>query len=173
MMTTTRLELKPGPLDVTALLASVPLPPAHGAQLVFSGVVRDRNHGRTVTAVSYEAFSPLCETVFSELARDARARWGEELAITILHATGRLEVGQASVLIVVSSPHRREAFEASRFLIDELKTRAPIWKQEHYVDGQTEWLPGHALCGHGEKHDHDHVHVQDQVHDHDQEHLFT
>jgi molybdopterin synthase catalytic subunit len=126
--------------------ATLEVSEADGAQVVFRGVVRNHNQGRAVTAVSYDAFVPLTERVFGEIAAEARARWGGGLSLTILHRTGRLAVGEASVVVAAASPHRGESFEAARYVIDELKTRAPIWKQEHYVDGESEWLPGHALC---------------------------
>ncbi len=140
-------KITSGPIDLTALLASHPAPSSDGAQLVFTGIVREQNHGRAVTGVSYEAFAPLAENVFREIAAEAAKRW-VGTGVAIVHRVGRLEVGEVSVAVVVSAPHRGEAYSASRFAIDELKVRAPIWKQEHYVDGETEWLPGHELCQH-------------------------
>ena len=135
------------PIDLAALLASHPAPSSDGAQLVFTGVVREQNQGRAVNGVSYDAYAPLAENVFREIAAEAAKRW-VGTSVAIIHRVGRLGVGEVSVAVVVSSPHRGEAYSASRFAIDELKVRAPIWKQEHYIDGESEWLPGHALCQH-------------------------
>ncbi len=119
--------------------------PEHGAQLVFWGVVREQNEGRRVLSVTYDAHAPLAEKTFREIAEEACARWGEDLRVVVLHRTGRLEIGEASVVIGVASAHRDEAYQASRYLIEQLKVRSPIWKQEHYLDGDSEWLAGHVL----------------------------
>jgi molybdopterin synthase catalytic subunit len=116
-----------------------------GAQVLFLGKVRATNAGKRVLAVSYDAFGPLAERTLGEICREAEAKC-PGLTARVWHRIGRLEVGEISVAIVVSSPHRREAYEASRSMIDEIKHRAPIWKKEHYEDGETEWLQGHALC---------------------------
>jgi molybdopterin synthase catalytic subunit len=121
---------------------------SHGAQVVFTGMVRALNLGKQVTGVSYDAFEPLAEKVLREIAEEAREKWDPAMNILIRHRTGRLGVGETSVLIVVQTPHRAEAYEASRYIIDELKVRAPIWKQEHYLEGDSQWLRGHALCQH-------------------------
>ncbi len=117
----------------------------NGAQVVFSGVVRDHNRGRRVVGVTYDAHVPLAEKTFREIAEEARARWGERLAVAIVHRSGRLAVGEASLVIAVGSPHREAAFEASRWVLEQFKTRSPVWKQEHYADGESEWLRGHPL----------------------------
>ena len=88
-------------------------------------------------------------TTFETLAQEARQKWGEKLNVYIEHFKGRLDIGGISILIAVSSPHRDESFKACRFIIEEIKHRAPIWKQEHYLDGDSEWVQGHALCSHG------------------------
>lgn len=121
---------------------------AHGAQLLFTGAVRSRNHGRDVCAVAYDAFEPLAEKVLRQICEEARERWGAGLRFIIVHRTGKLPVGELSVAIGVSAPHRDEAYQASRFVIEQLKVRVPIWKKEYYTDGETAWLKGHALCGH-------------------------
>lgn len=121
----------------------------HGAVAYFFGAVRDRNHGRQVTAVSYDAFAPLAARTLEAICEEARRSWGEDLVIHVRHRTGKLRVGEVSVAIGVSSVHRDEAFQASRYVIEELKKRVPIWKKEYYVDGETRWLRGHALCGQG------------------------
>jgi molybdopterin synthase catalytic subunit len=122
--------------------------PGHGAQIIFSGVVRNSNLGRRVTGVSYDAFAPLAMRTLHDICVEAQARWGATLRFRVIHRTGLVPVGEASLLTAVSSPHRDEAYKASRYVIEQIKVRAPIWKKEHYIDGESEWLKGHALCGH-------------------------
>lgn len=118
-----------------------------GAQLVFSGVVRNRNEGQAVLAVTYDAHRPLAEQTFREIAEEACARWGADLSVVVAHRAGRLSVGEVSVVVGVASPHRDEAYEASRYVIEQLKVRSPVWKKEHYADGDSAWLKGHSLRG--------------------------
>ncbi len=134
----------------------------HGGEAIFIGRVRSQNHGRKVTALSYDSFAPLCETVFREMAHEAQDRWGRDSHVLVLHRVGDLKIGDVAVLIAVSCKHRDEAFQASRYIIENLKERAPIWKKEHYEDGASEWLQGHALCQHrkeSEANHHTHAHV--------------
>jgi molybdopterin synthase catalytic subunit len=128
------------PIDAAALLHGA-VAPSDGAALLFLGVVRDEQGGRAVSHLEYEAYAPMAEAKLREIAAEARERWdtGE---ISVVHRVGRLEVGEASVAIVVASPHRAEAYEASRYVIEELKRRVPVWKREGYVDGASEWVPG-------------------------------
>jgi len=122
---------------------------AHGAADLFIGTVRNVNLGKAVKGVSYDVFDELTLNVFRDLANESRQRWGDKLNIYIEHYKGRLDILGVSILIAVSSPHRDESFKACRFIIEEIKHRAPIWKQEHYIDGDSEWVQGHALCSHG------------------------
>lgn len=122
---------------------------AHGAADLFIGTVRNVNLGKAVKGVSYDVFDELTLNVFADLAAESRQRWGDKLNIYIEHYKGRLDILGVSILIAVSSPHRDESFKACRFIIEEIKHRAPIWKQEHYVDGDSDWVQGHALCSHG------------------------
>ncbi len=122
---------------------------AHGAADVFIGTVRNHNLGKAVKGVSYDVFEALTINTFNELASESRQKWGDALNIYIEHFKGRLDIGGTSILIAVSSPHRDESFKACRFIIEQIKHRAPIWKQEHYVDGDSDWVQGHALCSHG------------------------
>ena len=135
------------PLVVQAALDVVGAP-NHGAITTFIGAVRNHNHNKEVIGVTYDVFSALAETVFYTLCEEAHQQWGDDLTIYIAHYRGRLDVGGVSVIIAVGSPHRREACDACRYIIEALKQRAPIWKQEHYVDGNSEWVKGHALCTH-------------------------
>ena len=146
-----RCKVSAAKLDAAALLGE-PASPAHGARVVFLGVVRAENVGRRVVAVEYDAHGPLAERTLEQIAGEAVAKWGPDLDIGVEHRTGRLEVGEASVAVIVGSRHRDEGYLASRYVLEELKVRVPIWKKEVYEDGETAWLRGHALCGHADRH---------------------
>ncbi len=118
---------------------------SHGAADLFIGRVRNLNEGRPVTAVSYDLHPVLCRNVFEKICSEALEQWGEHIHVFLAHRQGRLDVGEASVIAAVSSPHRAHSFEACRYLVEQMKVRAPIWKQEHYVDGDSEWIKGHVL----------------------------
>ena len=122
--------------------------PACGAEVLFLGRVRDLNVGQKVIAVSYDAFKPLTEKVFLQIYTETLSKWGPHLNAKIIHRIGKLFPGEISVAILVATPHRDECYKASRYIIEELKTRSPIWKKEHYENNETEWLQGHALCQH-------------------------
>lgn len=130
------------PLDPAALCRAVSSP-KHGAVASFVGTVRAVHAGRRVKAVSYDCFVPLAEKELARIAADAEKRWPVRVAVA--HRTGRLAVGTASVAIAAGSGHRAEAFEACRFVIEEIKRRVPVWKKEHYVKGDGRWLAGCAL----------------------------
>lgn len=116
--------------------------PECGAVVVFSGTVRDHADGRdNVTSLTYEAYEEKAVTRFAEIIAEARRQWPSIVRVALLHRVGRLGLGESSVLVVVSSPHRPEAFEAGRFCIDTLKIAAPIWKQEEWADG-VDWGTG-------------------------------
>lgn len=137
------------PIDAAALLAEATAP-SDGAALLFLGVVRDENDGRAVTHLEYEAYAAMAEQKMRQIADEARERWPVG-AVSVVHRVGRLAVGEASVAIVVASPHRAEAYEASRYVIEELKRRVPVWKREGYADGETGWVPGYApACERGD-----------------------
>jgi molybdopterin synthase catalytic subunit len=133
------------PLDAAALLAAA-VSPADGAALLFWGVVREESEGRAVSRLEYSAYAPMAEREMERIANEARARFGTG-AIRLAHRVGALEVGEASVAIVVAAPHRGEAYAASRWVIEELKRRVPVWKREGYVDGETAWVPGFSGAG--------------------------
>lgn len=115
----------------------------HGAQALFVGVVRDNHEGRRVEGVTYDCFAPLAEKMLAAIADEAHAKFGAKIAAA--HRIGRLAVGEASVVIAAGTPHRAEAFDACRFVIEQIKARLPVWKQEHYVDGSAQWLDGCKL----------------------------
>jgi molybdopterin synthase catalytic subunit len=128
------------PLDAAALLAEA-VSPADGAALLFLGVVRNENDGRAVGHLEYQAYAEMAEAEMGRIAAEARARW-DTGRIVLVHRVGRLEVGEASVAVVVASPHRGDAYAASRYVMEELKRRVPVWKREGYVDGDSRWVPG-------------------------------
>lgn len=110
--------------------------PSCGAVVLFSGTVRDHADGReNVTQLEYQAYDEMVISRFSQIADEARRRWGEIGKIAIHHRLGVLELGESSVVVAVSSAHRDQAFEAGRFMIDALKSTAPIWKKEIWATG--------------------------------------
>lgn len=139
-MDANRASVTAEPIDPARLLADS-LSPADGAALLFWGVVRNENDGRGVSSLEYSAYAEMAQREMLRIADEARARFGTG-SIHVVHRTGLLQVGEASVAISVASPHRAEAYEASRYVIEELKRRVPVWKREGYVDGDREWVPG-------------------------------
>jgi molybdopterin synthase catalytic subunit len=129
----------PDRLDPEALSTAV-LAPSAGAIVVFQGVVRDNNLDRRVDHLIYEAYPPLAERTMADIAQDVQTRWAVT-AIAIHHRTGRLEIGEASLLVVVASPHRAEAFAACAYSVDRVKQIVPVWKKEVWEDGSS-WLEG-------------------------------
>jgi molybdopterin synthase catalytic subunit len=127
------------PLDAAAVAAAVAAPGC-GALATFVGLVRDHNAGRRVLWLEYEAYAPLAEKTFERIASEASARW-PSARIAIHHRTGRLAIGDASVVIAAGSPHRADAFAACRYAIERVKQIAPIWKHEHFEGGEV-WIEG-------------------------------
>jgi molybdopterin synthase catalytic subunit len=125
------------PLDVSAHERAVALPGA-GAQVLFTGVVRDHDHDRVVTSLEYEAH-PSAQDVLLEVVAEFRALPGV-LAIAVSHRSGLLAVGDVALVAAVSCAHRREAFEVCAQLVDEVKRRLPIWKRQVFADGTDEWV---------------------------------
>ena len=144
----THVEISSSPIDLT--LASAKLNnQQHGGVNIFIGRVREYNLGRQVIGVEYEVFKPLALTILNDLCSEIRKTISDDVDICIIHARGYLRVGDISVIIAVSSTHRNEAFVVCRQLIEKIKHYVPIWKQEHYIDGKSEWVKGHSLCQHG------------------------
>src|SRR5262245_5541652 len=128
-------------IDYHALTEQVRRPDC-GAVVAFLGTVRDVTDGKVTVALDYEAHGGMAEKKMAEIEQDTRQRWPVGEMITI-HRLGRLEVGEVSVAVAVSCPHRAQAFEACRYAIDRLKELVPIWKKENWQDGTTEWVhPG-------------------------------
>jgi molybdopterin synthase catalytic subunit len=128
------------PLSVDDAMAFVADPGA-GACCVFVGTVRDRSEAGEVTGLTYESWEELAIERLGVLAADLRDRWPVR-KVALLHRTGRLGVGEASVVVAVSAPHRDEAFAACRHGIEQLKHDVPIWKKESLVDGESHWVMG-------------------------------
>jgi len=126
------------PLSPDAIAAEVDDPGAGGI-VIFSGVVRNETGGRPVKFLEYEAHAAMAEVKMREIGASLRARWSGVKRVAMLHRIGRLEIGEASVLIAVSAAHRGEAFEACRYAIDTLKRTVPVWKKEHFEDGEV-WV---------------------------------
>lgn len=132
-------ELTTDPLDARRMEAAV----AHkgaGAIATFTGIVRDTSRGRSVTHLEYEAYAEMATAEMRKIVDEIAGRW-PEARVAMAHRTGRLEIGEASVVVSVSCPHRAEAIDACRWGIDRLKESVPIWKKEHAADG-TYWIEG-------------------------------
>ena len=127
------VELTSEPIDVPRLIAHVNKP-SNGGICTFLGVVRDTAEGRPVLTLGYEAYDSMAVAQMRAIVEEAMQRWDLD-DVALSHRTGELQVGEASVAIAVGTPHRAEAFEACRFIIDTLKTRVPIWKKEFFQDG--------------------------------------
>lgn len=132
-------ELTTEPIDVGEIARRV-IPPECGATVTLDGYVREWTRGRQTLYLVYEAYQPMALSEMQRLGREARTRF-EIAHIGIVHRTGRLEIGETSVVISVSAPHRRAAFEACEWAIRELKRTVPIWKKEFYEDGEM-WVEG-------------------------------
>ena len=119
-----------------------------GALSQFSGIVRQTNVGRQVVGIDYESFESLGTFVLKKICKEAEDICQFPLKIYVGHRVGKMKVGEVSVIVAVGSVHRDEACTACRYIIEELKHRAPIWKFEHYTDGDSGWVKGHSLCQH-------------------------
>jgi molybdopterin synthase catalytic subunit len=125
-------------IDAGALAGAAQSPEA-GAVVLFLGVARRLTEGRETFELTYDAYEAMAVKELELLETQARERW-PLVACSIVHRLGTVPLGEASVAVAVACPHRREAFEAGQWLIDTLKERVPIWKQEHWTDGRTEWV---------------------------------
>src|SRR5712692_6398712 len=132
-------ELTTAPLDARRLEAAVAHPGA-GAICTFTGIVRDSSRGRSVTHLEYEAYAEMATAEMRKIAGEIAERW-PQARVAMAHRTGRLEIGEASVVVAASCPHRAEAIDACRWGIDRLKESVPVWKKEHAADG-TYWIEG-------------------------------
>ena len=127
--------------------------PDHGAVDVFIGMVRNQHNGRNVTGITYDAHKILCENGMETICTEAKMRWPGS-RYYVLHYKGYLPVMGVSIVIAASAAHRADSFDAARYVIEEIKKRLPVWKQEHYEDGEDVWLPGCSLAIGTENNDH-------------------
>jgi molybdopterin synthase catalytic subunit len=125
-------------IDLSAVMRSVESP-AQGAVVLFIGTVRDLNDGRAVTGMEYTAYESMALKEMSAIAAEAAEQHPGSL-VRMVHRLGALDIGEPSVVIATSHPHRDSAYAASRYAIEHLKKRVPIWKREHYEDGTREWV---------------------------------
>ncbi len=125
------------PIDVGSLLAEAR--PSDGGICLFLGVVRNENEGKETTRIQYEAYGPMAEAEMARIARKLAEEW-PKARIRIRHRVGRLAVGELSVAVFATAPHRAEAFAACRAAIDRIKKTVPIWKKEFHPDGSSEWV---------------------------------
>lgn len=132
------------PLDLAALTRQL-ASPAQGGVASFVGLVRNHHGGRVVEALSYSAYGPMAERRCAEIVAEAEARWPATVALA--HRIGDLQIGDAAVIVVAASAHRDAAFDACRYVIEEVKRRVPIWKRERYADGTEAWVDPTADAG--------------------------
>jgi molybdopterin synthase catalytic subunit len=136
-----RVSITAAPLNLDALVRHMSLDGrGDGAVATFTGLVRDHNQGRSVRFLEYEAYEPLAIRALERIIQEAEAAW-PGIRLAMHHRTGRLEIGEASVIIVAVSAHRAAAFAACRYAIERVKQIVPIWKREHF-DGGDVWLEG-------------------------------
>ena len=135
--------LSEDPIDVVSLLAKAHHPKC-GAVVLFSGEVRDNSDQREVTHLEYEAQPALAAKIMQEIISDARKKWPLHIAVA-QHRIGKVSAGESAVVVITATPHRREAYEANRYIIDRIKHEAPIWKCEYFADGSHEW-GGNCNC---------------------------
>ena len=125
------------PIDSASLVRST-MRKSDGACIVFEGVVRDHHEGKAVESIFYDAYRPMAEKEIAKIVGEVQSQLSA-VAVTVMHRLGHLRVGDASIVIVCTSPHRAEAYEASRMLIDRIKETVPIWKKERGPGGE-EWV---------------------------------
>jgi molybdopterin synthase catalytic subunit len=133
-------EITRAPIEKAALENRL-LTGAAGAVVTFDGVVREQTKGRRVVTLHYEAYEPMAVKEMRKVGAEIRARWPEVLNIGIVHRFGELKITESSIVIVITSPHRKVAFEACHYAIDRVKQTVPIWKKEIFADGEA-WVEG-------------------------------
>ncbi len=136
------------PIDTARVLERVG-DPEDGAVALFLGIVRNHNDARPVSGMDYEGYGEMAREQLAAIVEEAAGRAGSD-RIAAVHRLGTLAIGEVSVAIAASTPHRAEAFDAARYVIEEIKKRLPVWKREHYLDRDAEWLEGRvpaAQCG--------------------------
>ncbi|WP_237227769.1 molybdenum cofactor biosynthesis protein MoaE [Rubinisphaera sp. JC750] len=133
-----QIRLTRAPINHVELTEAV-RSPLCGAVVSFLGTVRELTQGRQTTYLEYDAYEPMAESELRKLAEQAAEKWGLH-AVAITHRLGALDLGEIAVAVAVSSPHRREAFEAASEIMSVMKQTVPIWKKETWADGETEWI---------------------------------
>jgi molybdopterin synthase catalytic subunit len=132
-------------IDISSVLAMV-ASPGRGGIASFVGVVRDHHEGRGVVRLTYSAYAPMVEAECDRILREAEQRWS--VAVALQHRIGTLEVGEVAIVAAAAAAHRDAAFEACRYVVEQVKRRAPIWKREVYADGSTAWVDPTAAARH-------------------------
>jgi molybdopterin synthase catalytic subunit len=133
-----RADIVDRAIDVAAITQELAAS-AHGAVSVFIGTIRDENESRVVTGLEYSAYEPMANSELNAIVREASARFGTQ-AIIVEHRVGALRVGDISLAIAAAHARRGNAMDATRYVVEQLKQRVPIWKLEHYADGVREWV---------------------------------
>lgn len=136
--------LTESPIDLSTLLARVQSP-SRGGVACFLGTVRNHHAGREVLRLEYSAYTPMAEAMCARIMAETQSHW--QVAVALEHRVGPLRIGDAAVGVAVASAHRDEAFQACRYVIEELKRRVPIWKKEHYADGSVAWVGAGGEAG--------------------------
>ncbi len=131
--------------------------PNSGAVVLFSGEVRDNNKGREVTHLEYEAYEPMANKMIDEIIGEAISRFKLNQAICV-HRLGRVEISGCAVVVITGAGHRKEAYDANRYIIDRVKNEVPIWKHEFFADGTSEWGQNCDCVTYGDEHKHDYQH---------------
>ncbi|GAA4438626.1 molybdenum cofactor biosynthesis protein MoaE [Bremerella cremea] len=135
------VELTDHPINADQITATVTSPNC-GAVVLFLGTTRQFTDSRETVTLSYTAYAPMAQSQMEKLEDQAKARWPVDRCVMI-HRLGEVPIGEASVAVAVSTPHRRDAFEAASWLMDRLKELVPVWKKEHWATGGTDWVhPG-------------------------------
>lgn len=129
--------ITPDPID-TAAIADRVASDSDGAVVIFNGITRNNNQGRTVSKLEYEAYSPMAENTMQQIIDEMHGQW-DIGSVAVAHRTGTVDIGHVSMCLAVSAPHRADAFNAAQFFVDELKKRVPIWKKEHFIGGEV-WI---------------------------------
>ena len=132
--------ITPEPLNPQEITSTVSKN-SNGAVVTFLGMVRDSSEGRDVLHLEYEAYQPMAESMLHQITEEIRERWDIE-DVSIAHRVGKLGLGEISLVVAIASPHRKEAFEASEYVLDRIKAVVPIWKKEVFQGGEA-WIGSH------------------------------
>ncbi|WP_167605720.1 molybdenum cofactor biosynthesis protein MoaE [Maribellus sediminis] len=134
--------------------------PNSGAVVLFSGEVRDNNKGRAVTHLEYEAYEPMANKMIAKILEEAKTRFKLNQAVCV-HRLGKVDISGCAVVVITGSGHRKEAYDANRFIIDRVKNEVPIWKHEFFTDGTSEWGQNCDCVSNDHEHQHQHQHHEE------------